>query len=118
MRKSEVFANSCDAEARWREDKADEYGDQRNQQTADALNAAALWARMSDDAEEILDLLPDEVFTSDFLSLSEDGRQIFSTYCFHSPEPLQDWLHRMAFAELDDRSSEDDPTEPLGDEQS
>ena len=102
MSKAEVFANSCDAKARWREDKAEEYpDDQRNQRAADALHAAATWARTSEEAEEILGLLPDDVFTPDFLTLSEEGGQILSTYCFHFPEDLQDWLHRLAFAELD-----------------
>jgi len=116
--KTEAFANSCDSDARWREEKADEYGDQRSSRAADALHAAATWARTSEEAEEVLaELLPECVFNlGDFLTLSEDGHRIFSTYCFHSAEDLQPWLRRVADAEYGDLF-EDDLTDLLDGEQ-
>lgn len=58
----EAFASTCEETARWREEKADQFGDDRNRRTAEALRSAAVWARTAEDAEDRLSVLfPDKI---------------------------------------------------------
>lgn len=114
----EAFASTCEETARWREEKADQFDDDRNRRTAEALRSAAVWARTAEDAEDRLSVLfPDkiqlaEVFfddvelSTDPLLFNERASQVLSTYCFHAPESLDDWLKRLSDAHHADKDDE------------
>lgn len=96
---AEAFAEAADEQARWRATKAEEYGDERNARSAEALHAAAAWARDDESAEQRLaELLPGDIVQGGVLLLNEAARRVFSTFCFHGPESLDRWLQRVADA--------------------
>src|SRR5689334_1359894 len=96
-----ALVQTCREEARWREKRAEMYGDPRNIRCAEALLAAAEWARTAKGAEAVLyDLLPDDMLQANtmYLSLNEDSRRAFSSFCFHHHEDREEWLRRVAEA--------------------
>ena len=103
-----VFAETCESQAAWRQTKAEEYPEeQRNQRSADALSSLADWARGNPaEAETALKELPPEVTNfveqDGILALGEEAGRLLSRYGFDYAERPPTFLAVLAKAAYQD----------------
>ena len=89
------FVQRCESAAAWRTAVDQRHGDSRSAHAATALLEAAMWARTSDEAAQLLDQELGSLFDDPQREWTESQEYAFTTYCLHGDESREAWLQRV-----------------------